>query len=122
MFGVYYANCLSLRCGNGVTTAPKIQKNIDFNKFKIMSKTREQTKKQLRRMLSMAFSLDAAMDAFLADMVEEDGEGNFNLIDQYDEDAFILMGGFHEQIQNMTCDLYRILLNRYECNKDDDDE
>lgn len=87
-----------------------------------MSETREKTKKQLRRILSIAFSLDAAMDEFLADMVEEDKEGNFDLKDQYDEEAFIAMGNFQEQVQNMTYDLHRIILNKYERKDEDDDE
>lgn len=32
--------------GNSVTTAPKIQKRSDFNKFKIMTDTKEMTKEQ----------------------------------------------------------------------------
>lgn len=87
-----------------------------------MSDAREQTKKQLRRILSMAFSLDAAMDAFMDEMVEEDNEGNYDLRDQHDEEAFIAMGGFHEQVQNMTYDLYQILLRNYEQRKEEDED
>ena len=87
-----------------------------------MSETREKTKKQLRRILSIAFSLDAAMDEFLADMVEEDAEGNFDLKDDYDEDAFITVGKLHEQIQNMTYDLHTVILQNYEYRKEGDDE
>ncbi|MCM1439241.1 MAG: hypothetical protein NC131_08605 [Roseburia sp.] len=87
-----------------------------------MTTHREQTKKQLRRILSIAFSLDAAMDEFMAGMTEEDGDGNFDLKDGHDEEAFIAMGNFQEQVQNMTYDLLRIILNKYECKDEDDDD
>lgn len=93
---------------------PKIQKSREFTKFKIMSETREHTRNQLRRILSMAFSLDAAMDALLAGMAEVDAEGNIGLKDQRDEEAYIAVGGFHEQVQNMTYGLYRIISRNYE--------
>lgn len=38
---------LSLRCGNDVTTVPKIQKWREFNKFKIMSETKKITKEEI---------------------------------------------------------------------------
>lgn len=70
----------------------------------------------------MAFSLDAAMDAFMASMVEEDSEGNYDLKDEHDEKAFIAMGNFHEQVQNMTNVLYQILLRNYEQRKEEDED
>lgn len=87
-----------------------------------MSETRLKTKKQLRRILSMAFSLDAAMDEFLADKVEEDREGNFDLKDEHDEDAFITVGRLHEQIQEITYDLHTMILQNYEYGKEGEDE
>lgn len=87
-----------------------------------MSETREKTKKQLRRILSIAFSLDAAMDEFLADMTEEDKDGNFDLKDERDEEAFITVGNLHEQIQEMTYDLHTVILQNYEYRKEEEDE
>jgi len=86
-----------------------------------MSETKEKTRKQLRLILSIAFSLDAAMEELVNGITMEDDEGDTVLRDERDLEAWRAVSGFRHRLGELTCDLHRVILNRYECRLEDKD-
>lgn len=83
---------------------PKIRKNREFNKFKIMSNNeiKEQKKRQMARVISMATSLHYAIEDLMSMMIAEDENEDFSLVDPDDEELYLALGVKADEIEKMA--------------------